>query len=181
MRLLSFLLLAALGCGEPPLPEAGEWTAADHVQPARSQGSTTQAAPRSERSADPLAAAAALWTVTCASCHGRTGLGDGPSAPGPLVSFANPEWQQANDDATIAQVITRGRNAMPPFGDTIQPSGVEALVALIRRFGGDRPTPVPTPGGEAPGGEAPSGEAPSGEAPSEGASPTPEPEAAPNP
>lgn len=165
MRQLSFLLLAALGCGEPPLPEAGEWTAADHVQPARAQASTTQAAPRSERSADPLAAAAALWTVTCASCHGRAGLGDGPAAPGPLVSFASPEWQRANDDATIAQVITQGRNAMPAFGETIQPSGVQALVALIRRFGGDRPaTPAPT---------ANPGPEPTGDAPPDGASPAP--------
>jgi mono/diheme cytochrome c family protein len=152
--------LGALGCSEPPLPEAGEWTAADHTQPDRGAATTNQQrAPRAERASDPLAAAAALWNVTCASCHGRTGAGDGPAAPGPMVSFASAEWQNGRSDVEIAQVITDGRNMMPAFGDTIAPAGIEALVALIRRFGGATgPAPAGAPGptvGGAPGSEAP--------------------------
>lgn len=181
----SIVLLSALwvlGCEEPPLPEAGEWTAADHAQPDRGAATTNQQrAPRAERASDPLAAAAALWNVTCASCHGRTGAGDGPSAPGPMVSFASAEWQNGRSDVEIAQVIVDGRNMMPAFGDTIAPAGIEALVALIRRFGGAT-GPVPAGGSPAAPGEAPSPapspdpSPPSGAAsPTRPASPTPSP------
>ena len=140
--------LLAMGCSEPPLPEAGEWTAADHVQPEREAATTNQQrAPRAERASDPLAAAAALWNVTCASCHGRAGEGNGPAAPGPLVSFANPDWQRTVSDADITQVITNGRNMMPAFGETIAPAGIEALVVLIRRFGGSSTGSSPSPSG----------------------------------
>lgn len=156
--LLSSALWGLLGCEEPPLPEAGEWTAADHAQPDRGAATTNQQrAPRAERASDPLAAAAALWTVTCASCHGRTGAGDGPAAPGPMVSFASAEWQNGRSDVEIAQVIIDGRNMMPAFGDTIAPAGIEALVALIRRFGG---ATGPAPAGSPTSGEAPSAPSP---------------------
>ncbi len=173
----SIVLLSALwvlGCEEPPLPEAGEWTAADHAQPDRGAATTNQQrAPRAERASDPLAAAAALWNVTCASCHGRTGAGDGPSALGPMVSFASAEWQNGRSDVEIAQVIVDGRNMMPAFGDTIAPAGIEALVALIRRFGGAT-GPVPAGGSPAAPGEAPSpAPSPDPSPPSGAASPTP--------
>ncbi|MBX3250866.1 MAG: cytochrome c [Myxococcales bacterium] len=158
-------LALLVACAPAPLADSGEWTADDHPQPARGdvdQGRVPQRA-RPERSSDPLAAAAALWTVTCASCHGRTGLGDGPAAPGRLVSFADPEWQRANDDAAIVAVITNGRNMMPPFGEVVAPAGIEALVALIRRFGASAPTEgAPAPSAE----DAP---APAADAPSEAA------------
>lgn len=182
----SIVLLSALwvlGCEEPPLPEAGEWTAADHAQPDRGAATTNQQrAPRAERASDPLAAAAALWNVTCASCHGRTGAGDGPSAPGPMVSFASAEWQNGRSDVEIAQVIVDGRNMMPAFGDTIAPAGIEALVALIRRFGGAT-GPVPAGGSPAAPGEAPAPapSPPDPSPPSGAASPAPTPPASPTP
>lgn len=152
---LALLLLVA--CGEPPLAADGEWRATDHPQPEQGAAPNPSRAPRTERSTDPLAAAAALWTVTCASCHGRAGLGDGPSAPGPMVSFASPDWQRANDDAAIAAVIREGRNMMPPFGETIAPEGISALVALIRRFGGAAPSAAPGAAPSTAPGAAPSG------------------------
>jgi mono/diheme cytochrome c family protein len=165
--LVSSALWGLLGCEEPPLPEAGEWTAADHAQPDRGAATTNQQrAPRAERTNDPLAAAAALWNVTCASCHGRTGAGDGPAAPGPMVSFASTEWQNGRSDVEIAQVIVDGRNMMPAFGDTIAPAGIEALVALIRRFGGAT-GPAPAGGSVA--------------APGEALAPSPDPSTAPGP
>ncbi len=146
---VGFGLLAS--CREPPLRDTCEWSPSDHVQPesAAPSPSPRRAAPRTERSTDPLAAATALWNVTCASCHGRSGHGDGPAAPGPIVSFASTEWQRANDDAAITAVITQGRGLMPPFGETIAPTGIEALVNLIRRFGGSPPDGAPPPAGRA--------------------------------
>jgi len=174
------VLLGVVACSEPPLPEAGEWTAADHTQPDRGAATTNQSrAPRAERATDPLAAAAALWNVTCASCHGRTGAGDGPAAPGPMVSFASAEWQNGRSDVEIAQVITDGRNMMPAFGDTIAPAGIEALVGLIRRFGG-APGPAASPGSgsesaPAPGSSPPSAPDPGSSAAPGGWAPTPSP------
>lgn len=178
-------LWGLLGCEEPPLPEAGEWTAADHAQPDRGAATTNQQrAPRAERASDPLAAAAALWNVTCASCHGRTGAGDGPAAPGPMVSFASAEWQNGRSDVEIAQVIIDGRNMMPAFGDTIAPAGIEALVALIRRFGGATgPAPAggapsPAPAGGVPGTAAPTAPGPASPDPSTPSEPAGAPSAA---
>lgn len=101
----------------------------------------------------------------CASCHGREGLGNGPSAPGVLANFQDPEWQRSRSDADIASVIRLGRGMMPAFGEQIVPAGIEALVGHVRRLGNANAEPAPTDANATPTGE------PSPE--EEGTTPTP--------
>lgn len=135
-----------VACGEEPR-EVTEWRASDHAHPAGApdparvarQVPGTPAAPTTPgtEEGDPdERAAAALWQVTCASCHGATGRGDGPRrAPVMrLPNFRDPEWQGARTDAQLTSVIALGSGMMPAFRDRIPPDGIALLVARIRSF-----------------------------------------------
>lgn len=76
-----------------------------------------------------------LWAVHCKSCHGNTGLGDGPKA-GSLKtivhSFKTPEFQAQSDGAIYYESFV-GRDEMPNFEKKI-PDDEDRwnLVAYIR-------------------------------------------------
>jgi len=133
-----WLALAACG-GEREAVQ--EWSRENHAQPERSDVDPARVPrpPPSERpevEGDPRQrAAAALWNVSCAACHGRGGAGDGPQAPGAVPDLRDAEWQSATSNEDIARVITLGRNMMPPFGDQISAEGIAALVEHVRSLG----------------------------------------------
>lgn len=134
-EILGLSLACVLGCGEGPVPTQ-EWTPADHTQPPSQQRDPQriprQTQVREETSENPIArAAAALWQVSCAACHGRTGMGDGPQATTELADFTDPAWQSETSDEEIAQVIMQGRGMMPAF-EQVAPQGITALTAHIR-------------------------------------------------
>lgn len=88
------------------------------------------------------AAAKADYAKLCASCHGATGKGDGPTGqafPTKPRNFADAAWQASVDDARLAKSITGGGAAvgaapfMPPF-PALKPEQVADMVALIRSF-----------------------------------------------
>ncbi|HEY2732427.1 MAG TPA: cytochrome c, partial [Polyangiales bacterium] len=81
-------------------------------------------------------AADALYNVSCASCHGRDGHGQGPGRPpgAQLPDFTSPQFQAQRSDAQLSQVIREGRGLMPPFAKQVNEQGQAALVARIRRF-----------------------------------------------
>ncbi len=88
------------------------------------------------------AAAKADYDKLCASCHGATGKGDGPTGaafPTKPRSFGDAAWQASVDDARLSKAITGGGAAvgaapfMPPF-PSLKPDQVANLVALIRSF-----------------------------------------------
>lgn len=156
----ALLLCIAIGCGDDR--RLREWRPEDHAHPRGAQDG--RAAP--EDAEEPLPgpeaearAVAALWRVSCASCHGSEGQGGGPGLP-PMARVADMttgEWQQQRSDEQIRQVIVAGRGFMPAFGQQINPRGVAALVTHIRRMGGERsqtppeppvPAPEPTPSPE---------------------------------
>jgi mono/diheme cytochrome c family protein len=92
-----------------------------------------------------IRAAAALWRVTCAGCHGVEGHGGGPQLP-PMartVDFVDAEFQAGRTDEQLATVIAQGRGFMPGFGEQINPRGIAALVAHIRRFAPAPEAPPP--------------------------------------
>ena len=132
--------MIALGaCGREPVRE---WTPADHDQsdtPAPGQ------APAARPAANPAAAQAQAqaqlvdlaWTRQCATCHGPTGHGDGPS--GPMVQapdLTRPDWQGQVTDEQIAQVIREGKGKMPRL-DLPAPV-VAGLVRRVRSLRGAR-------------------------------------------
>ena len=141
LRSLRVVALALLGgpvllaCDGPPA-DAREWTPADHDQPSKGANQGPQVAARPASSAvapggvDPQLIELA-WQKNCATCHGRTGRGDGPQ--GPMVKapdLTRGEWQAKVADAEISFVIKKGKNKMPAF-DLPEPV-IEGLVRRIR-------------------------------------------------
>ena len=133
---LALLVVFAAACGGDPPPKR-EWTPADHGQPANPDESMI-ATDRVVPGEDPAARAArALWTATCAGCHGRDGRGQGESRPpgAQIADFTGKEWQASRSDDALALAIHEGRGMMPAFGKQINPQGIDALVRHVRRFG----------------------------------------------
>jgi mono/diheme cytochrome c family protein len=131
---LGLVALLAGGCDGPVTP-LREWTPADHghdpePDPSRLAAPTNSA----PEQGGPARAAAALWMVTCASCHGRGGQGDGPKPPpgAQLPDLTRPEFQAARSDAQLAESIRTGRGMMPAFADKLSPEAVTLLVAHVR-------------------------------------------------
>jgi cytochrome c oxidase cbb3-type subunit 3 len=134
------------GCGDAR--ELREWTPADHPRP---QGADEldrlpeDDAPRP----DPEVT---LFNLQCASCHGRSGRGDGPSRP-PMSQppdFTSPEWQRSMSDAQLRSAIVQGKGMMPGFGDKLLPSAIDRLVTYLRRLGPTAPpaTSIPDSSGD---------------------------------
>lgn len=122
-------LLALSACEKRQL---SEWTAEDH-QPPPSVAPEGQGA--AEESGDPTArAAAALWSMRCATCHGDGGRGDGPGKPpgAALPDFASSAFQASRSDAQLYETIANGRNLMPAFGKDFTKEGIDALVGHLR-------------------------------------------------
>jgi mono/diheme cytochrome c family protein len=68
-------------------------------------------------SAESVSEGKALWSQHCASCHGKSGLGDGPKAaqlktePGDFTKAAT----QSQSDGSMFYKISEGRDDMPSF------------------------------------------------------------------
>jgi mono/diheme cytochrome c family protein len=76
-----------------------------------------------------------LWAKHCKSCHGSTGLGDGPKAAmlkTPMNKFNSKEFQAQSDGAIYYKSFI-GRNEMPAFEKKIPTASDQwALVAYMR-------------------------------------------------
>lgn len=109
-----------------------EWTPGDHDQPAGAQAApTTRPRDRQPKTTEPANLAELAWAKNCATCHGKTGRGDGPQ--GPMVKapdLTRAEWQGSVTDEEILRTIRQGRNSMPPFD--LPPAVLQGLVQRIR-------------------------------------------------
>jgi len=138
---LALILLSVTGCSDAPTPTE-VWEPSDHAQPPRQAVDPSRVPrerqPRTEppQGQDRVAAAATLWRISCAGCHGAEGRGDGEAYEGELADYTDPEWQASITDEEIARAITLGQGAMPAFGEVLAPAGIAALVEHVRRFGG---------------------------------------------
>ena len=83
-------------------------------------------------------AAAALWEMRCASCHGTGGKGDGagrpPGAQMPDLSQASYRTQRSDEE--LHTIIKQGRGLMPPFATQLTDLGIDALIKHVRTFSG---------------------------------------------
>jgi cytochrome c oxidase cbb3-type subunit 3 len=138
MRPCSWLAIAfCMAACTDPVPTR-EWTPADHGQPSNADPERTPQPGDPQAAPDPAQAEAraaqALWNVSCASCHGRSGRGDGPNPPpgATLPDLTTASFQASRDDAQLAEVIRAGRALMPAFGEQINPQGISALVRHVR-------------------------------------------------
>ena len=86
-------------------------------------------------SAESISAGKALWSQHCASCHGKTGLGDGNKAaqlktqPGDFSKATT----QAQSDGSLFYKISEGRDDMPSFKKKIpEQEDIWSLVVFVR-------------------------------------------------
>ncbi len=127
---------AVLACGKDT-SQLREWRPEDHQPPPAVMPEGQGAA---EESGDPVArAAAALFSMRCASCHGEAGRGDGSARPpgAQLPDFGSAAFQSAHSDAQLHEVIAKGRGLMPAFGADITEKGIAALIAHVRALRAD--------------------------------------------
>ena len=87
------------------------------------------------------AGGAALYSRWCASCHGATGMGDGPNAkhlPVRPAAHASAERMRERPDDSLADAIAgggaiMGKSArMPAFGATLTRDEIRSLVRHVR-------------------------------------------------
>jgi cytochrome c6 len=79
-------------------------------------------------SASPAVAqdAAATYKAKCAMCHGPDGKGGKMGTR----DFASPEVK-AESDAQLADIITKGKGKMPPYGAKLKDTEIKDLIAYI--------------------------------------------------
>jgi cytochrome c oxidase cbb3-type subunit 3 len=131
---LSLLVVAPIRCGGGDRPEGHREVAAPSARVQR-QGQR-------------------LYDHYCALCHGAAGEGDGFNAynldPRPQPFRENPFLQQAKDSDIAAVIAAGGRSVgksvlMPPWGRTLTPSDITALVVHVRTL---MQPPEPEPAAE---------------------------------
>jgi cytochrome c6 len=75
---------------------------------------------------------ATLFQSNCQMCHGADGKGSTPTGQAlKVVNLHSPEVVKMSD-AELANVISKGKQAMPAFGSRLTPPQIENLVSYIR-------------------------------------------------
>lgn len=77
-----------------------------------------------------------LYNKNCASCHGKTGLGDGPKARGLEIfpgDFSKAEYQNQTDADQFYKTKV-GRGEMPKYEGKIEDEGIWQIVNYMRTF-----------------------------------------------
>ena len=77
-----------------------------------------------------------LYKRHCASCHGRTGLGDGPKARG-LETFAGDfsgAYYQNQTDGEHYFKTLKGRDEMPAYENKVTEEDIWSMVSYMRTF-----------------------------------------------
>lgn len=130
--LLGSSFVFAAGCDRSSR-DVREWKATDHDQPLGQQPGQVAARPRGSAQEGPDQSLVEIaWQRNCASCHGQRGKGDGPQ--GPMMrapDLTRSDWQAQVTDEQVAEVIRKGRNKMPPFGN-LPDQVITGLVGRIR-------------------------------------------------
>jgi cytochrome c6 len=79
--------------------------------------------------------AEATFKAKCAGCHGADGGANTPAAKALGVrDFRSPDVQKETD-AELADIITKGKNKMPKYGDKLKDTEIKDLVGYVRTLG----------------------------------------------
>ncbi|MFN8527749.1 MAG: c-type cytochrome [Anaerolineae bacterium] len=86
--------------------------------------------------ADLVTRGAAIYADQCAECHGDQGLGDGPRSArlsGEVANLQNQSGMATLSDLALFNIINEGSgDAMPAFGDELNPDEILAVGAFVR-------------------------------------------------
>ena len=76
----------------------------------------------------------ALYSRSCAACHGEDGSGRGPN--GQRLGgkdLASPRWQTRTRDSQMVVAILKGKGSMPAFGSLMSEADALKLVTEVIR------------------------------------------------
>ena len=71
---------------------------------------------------------------SCAMCHGADGSGNTPVGKSVHIPDLHSAQVQKQSDAQLAEVISNGKNAMPPFKGSLNSDQINGLVAHVRQL-----------------------------------------------
>jgi len=71
---------------------------------------------------------------SCAEGHGADGSGNTSIGKSMHIPELHSAQVQKQSDAQLAEVISNGKNAMPPFKGTLNPDQINGLVAHVRQL-----------------------------------------------
>jgi len=71
-----------------------------------------------------------IFARKCETCHGSDGAGT-PVGKSLKVADLRSLLVQKKSDADLEHVISEGKNSMPPFGSSLSPDEVKALVSYV--------------------------------------------------
>jgi cytochrome c6 len=77
---------------------------------------------------------AKFFSTNCTLCHSSNGSGDSPTGKALHAKDLRSAEVQKQDDATLAEAVTKGRGKMPAFGAKVKPDEITKLVAYIRQL-----------------------------------------------
>lgn len=75
---------------------------------------------------------AAIFKAKCAACHGESGAGDTPMGKKLNVKNLGAPSAQNLTDEELFDVISVGKNKMPPFEKRLSPDKIRLVVTHIR-------------------------------------------------
>ena len=80
-----------------------------------------------------------IYATRCSLCHGPNGGGDGMAAPmlkPPPTNFTSAEYWKTSSADQVKNAITNGKpgTAMTPFGTSLKPEEIAALVDYVKKF-----------------------------------------------
>jgi mono/diheme cytochrome c family protein len=133
MRSLASIFALSLALGAVAVARQHDDASHEHGEAAKVQN----AVPSTAKS---IADGASAFNRSCASCHGRTGAGDGPAgkqlnpAPSNLIDT---EWKHGSSDGEIFAVIRNGvpKTAMKGFASKMTEHEIWDVVNYLRSIG----------------------------------------------
>lgn len=76
--------------------------------------------------------AAKTYKANCVQCHSANGSSDSPAGKALKAKDLRSPEVQTQTDTQLAEIITKGKGKMPPFGSKIKPEDASKLVAYVR-------------------------------------------------
>ena len=73
-----------------------------------------------------------VFKAKCASCHGPDGKGDTAAGKATKTRDLSSDEVKKESDATWADIITKGKNKMPPYDKKISDAEVKDVIAYMR-------------------------------------------------
>jgi mono/diheme cytochrome c family protein len=78
---------------------------------------------------------AAIFKSKCAMCHGPDGSGKTAMGEKLNIRDLRSAEVQKQTDAELSQIVTKGKNKMPPYDGKLTKEQIDQLVAYVRDLG----------------------------------------------